>query len=141
MPDLVVASLKLLLFIALVVSHDLRGPGRSSSHRLRQPPTREPGQPAERVRVVMFTAHWCGPCQQFKQQEIPKLTAAGYSSGNQSAADIEFMDYERSRSEFNRLQLRLLPAFVFVKGRNVVSKMQGYRSAGQIQAELNRVAK
>jgi thiol-disulfide isomerase/thioredoxin len=38
-------------------------------------------------RVVVWSASWCGPCQQYKNQEIPALLRSGYK--------VEVLDYDR----------------------------------------------
>ena len=53
--------------------------------------------------VVMFTADWCGPCQQWKRTELPRLQAAGIR--------IEMIDIDKNKQVANDYGIRSIPAF------------------------------
>ena len=59
--------------------------------------------------VVMFTADWCGPCQQWKRTELPKLKTAGIR--------VEMIDIDKNKALANDYGIRSIPAFqVAVEG-------------------------
>lgn len=43
-----------------------------------QPPPVQEAPKVQRRFLAMFTAKWCGPCQNWKRNILPQLTAAGY---------------------------------------------------------------
>ena len=53
--------------------------------------------------VVMFTADWCGPCQKWKREELPKLTAAGVR--------VEMIDIDRNKATARQFGVTTVPAF------------------------------
>ena len=53
--------------------------------------------------VVMFTASWCGPCQKWKREELPKLTAAGVR--------VEMIDIDRNKATARQFGVTTVPAF------------------------------
>ena len=53
--------------------------------------------------VVMFTASWCGPCQKWKREELPKLTAAGIR--------VEMIDIDRNKATAKQFGVTTVPAF------------------------------
>jgi thiol-disulfide isomerase/thioredoxin len=53
--------------------------------------------------VVMFTADWCGPCQKWKREELPKLTAAGIK--------VEMIDIDRNKATARQFGVNTVPAF------------------------------
>ena len=53
--------------------------------------------------VVMFTADWCGPCQKWKREELPKLTAAGIR--------VEMIDIDRNKATAKQFGITTVPAF------------------------------
>ena len=53
--------------------------------------------------VVMFTADWCGPCQKWKREELPKLTAAGIR--------VEMIDIDRNKATAKQFGVTTVPAF------------------------------
>lgn len=53
--------------------------------------------------VVMFTADWCGSCQIWKRDELPKLTAAGVR--------VEMIDIDRNKATAKQFGVTTVPAF------------------------------
>ena len=53
--------------------------------------------------VVMFTADWCGPCQKWKREELPRLTAAGIR--------VEMIDIDRNKATAKQFGVTTIPAF------------------------------
>ena len=53
--------------------------------------------------VVMFTADWCGPCQKWKREELPRLTAAGVR--------VEMIDIDRNKATAKQFGVTTIPAF------------------------------
>lgn len=68
------------------------------------------------VRILYFSAEWCGPCKQFKPL-MEKLEEAGYP--------IFFEDVDKDPILAESYQVRSVPTIKIVKNDKVVETMVG----------------
>ena len=64
----------------------------------------DPAPQASRKYLAMFTASWCGPCQDWKRNVLPRLKAAGYH--------VELIDMDLPSSQQYRDNIPRYPGFV-----------------------------
>ena len=67
------------------------------------PPSQASLQPSRKY-LAMFTASWCGPCQNWKRTVLPQLEAAGYH--------VELIDMDLPSSHKYRSKVSRYPSFV-----------------------------
>lgn len=76
-------------------------------------------------KVYFFTASWCGPCQSFKRNELPKL----------KNANIEIYDIEDNPEFYNEWKKadRYIPLFIFLNtdGKEYY-RVTGYQKSSKI---------
>ena len=87
----------------------------------------------DRLKVIKFSATWCGPCRAFK----PVWQAASTSTVNEN---IEFQEVDvDSESPFmEKYGVRAVPTFVFLKGDEVAFTKVGGGTADEFQGLINR---
>lgn len=86
---------------------------------------------AQQFYLVMWTASWCGPCQQWKRNEKAKLEAAGF--------EVVQIDGDQQPDKVRQYGITTYPSFQWydrsTKGR-VGNRFVGYRTAQQLQNKL-----
>lgn len=85
------------------------------------PPTPTPPapKPKSRKRMLYFTASWCGPCQWFKKNEIPKLSNKNMDSSlidDDKETKMEIVDIDEHEDLFNKYRngRSSIPLFVLL---------------------------
>jgi len=88
--------------------------------------------------VLYFYAPWCGYCDKFRKQEMPKLKNFGlsYSNGNDEVStNLEFYDVDKNKDIYDKWKKndRGIPLFIFLDpdGKEYLRKV-GYISANDI---------
>lgn len=95
-------------------------------------------EPVQVVRqVVMFTASWCGPCQNFKRIELPKLEALGFKVGTAKDCDIIICDIDTHLKDKAKFNIGAVPQFILFENKKEVIRLIGYQTADTIQGLLN----
>ena len=89
--------------------------------------------------VIFFTAKWCGPCQQWKSKEIPKLEKSGWKGSDQKNAMIRIMDVDKNKDFWNKHRVGgSVPQFLlFEKGKRT-NELIGFHSATQVANMYNK---
>lgn len=93
---------------------------------------RESGQPM----LIQVSASWCGYCRKmksevFSQPRIQRDLARGFVT-------VE-LDADQNREFVQRLGIKSLPTtLILTPDMQIADRMEGFRSADQIQAKLNR---
>ena len=86
--------------------------------------------------ILLFTAYWCGPCQQFKNNEIPKFNMNSKWIVNESKnAHIRIVDIDKKENQplmQKYKKTRVIPEFVKIINNKFVSNKTGFRTAKQI---------
>jgi thiol-disulfide isomerase/thioredoxin len=76
-------------------------------------------------KVYFFTASWCGPCQSFKKNELPKL----------KNVDIEIYDIDENLEFYGKWKKssRYIPLFIFLdpEGQEY-ARLTGYQKSSTI---------
>lgn len=80
----------------------------------------------KRERVLMFKADWCGPCNLFVRNEIPKLKEVGWTVGDEYS-HIQYL----SDAEAGKYGVGGLPGFVYLIDEKPVGSVTGYMTAKQ----------
>lgn len=111
--------------LAGVISHNLGQRGPVTQHSLARPAKQQEAEPV--TRVLYFSASWCGPCNQWKRTELPRLTAAGWKPDR-----ISELPYEQNRAQFAQYRLRVLPSFVVLRDGKQVATLEGYQTAQRL---------
>lgn len=130
--------MKSLLTVLLLTSFTPFGPFNFLNE---DPPAPEPVQVVEPAPVVKekskkkllyFTATWCGPCQNFKRNELPKLVKQGF--------DIEVYDIDETPEVYRKWKKsdRYIPLFVFIgEDGKEYSRTTGYQTSTVISKIWN----
>jgi thioredoxin-like negative regulator of GroEL len=91
----------------------------------------QPVVKSQQVQVLFLTASWCGPCQQFKSTEIPRLIEKGWSVDGRESSLIRVIDVDEHPELAARFTPSSLPCFIrVVDGKE--SRLSGFQPAGEI---------
>jgi hypothetical protein len=75
-------------------------------------------------RVVMVTADWCGPCQQWKQKVAPPLKRSGWKIGSEPDGHVQYVEWEQGMAD-------KLPTFILMINEQEVARHEGYLNVNQ----------
>ena len=89
--------------------------------------------------MVWFTASWCGPCQQFKYNEVPKLKSKGWKVSPDKNAHIRIVDVDEHRELYNKYgNGRGIPAFILFVDKQEVASIIGSTTAEEVSNMYNQ---
>lgn len=80
--------------------------------------------------IIYFSAEWCGPCNNFKKNEIPKLK--GWKVGVDKDNHIRIIDIDKNPILFNKYKGKSIPLFILFENGKEVKRLEGYQTANQI---------
>lgn len=89
--------------------------------------------------LMVFTAQWCGPCQQFKRDyTADKSLAEGYT--------VEILDIDTAKDLTKDFAVNTVPTFIVVKvgddgvikQENIVKRQAGYDGVKKLKRWLER---
>jgi thioredoxin-like negative regulator of GroEL len=83
----------------------------------------------EAAELLIFTADWCGPCQQLKTDiaQNPEIMR-DYEWG--------YVDFDAEKDLVRAYSVKTVPTFFILEGHNVVRQQSGYRGPGQLRRWL-----
>lgn len=85
------------------------------------------------VKILYFTAKWCGPCQ--------VLAPIMEQIGNElPTAQIEKIDVDADRNTANYYQVTSVPTLIFLKEGKVVDRRVGMQPKKHLTEMINRLA-
>ena len=91
--------------------------------------------------MVWFTASWCGPCQQFKYNEVPKLKYKGWRVSPDKNAHIKIVDVDEHRELYDKYgNGRGIPAFILFVDKQKVASIIGSTTAEEVSHMYNQKA-
>lgn len=82
------------------------------------------------MKLLVFTAQWCGPCQKFKpvlqqlNQEIPEI-------------EIEYIDVDANPTSAQKYKIRTLPTTVIVTQEQEVNRLVGLKDINSLRKSIN----
>jgi thioredoxin 1 len=84
----------------------------------------------DRYVVFYFGASWCGPCQQV----LPKLDELSkkYDTNIINFYKID-IDLEENKTICDKCDIKVVPAFLFFKGRSFINRTKGNNMPGVIE--------
>lgn len=89
----------------------------------------EPPLVAPATRCLIFSAKWCGPCNQLKRN-IAGMTRNGWRVGPLATDDIEIIDVDGPDPRTKQFNARSLPTLVIVdKSGKEIARKEGVMSA------------
>jgi len=77
-------------------------------------------------RVLLFTASWCGPCQQWKQSELPALKAAGWDAGKAGTNHIQYINCDTQQQLVEQYGVSSIPQFIAIRSDGSEVARGGY---------------
>lgn len=93
---------------------------------------REAGRPM----LIRFTADWCGYCRKMKSEVFSQ---PGIQRDLARAFVTVELDADKNRELVQRLGIKSLPTtIILTPDMQIAERMEGYRSAEQLQVKLNR---
>lgn len=81
--------------------------------------------------ILMFTAPWCGACQNLKKSEFPALIEKNWKIGLKQSDQIQVVDADKHPKLMEKYGIESLPTLVLEVDGKVVDK-RGYLDAYQI---------
>ena len=96
----------------------------------------EPQQ--RRTYVMMFTASWCQPCQQFKRRQIPRMEASGWKFGKpgDKTAHVQIVDYDENRGLDQIAGVTTWPTYIIYFDGQEQKRLHGYITAETLAAAM-----
>ena len=89
--------------------------------------------------MVWFTASWCGPCQQFKYNEVPKLKSKGWKVSSDKNAHIKIVDIDDHRELYDKYgHGRGIPTFILFVDKQEVASIVGSTTAAEVANMYNQ---
>lgn len=79
--------------------------------------------------IVIFSATWCGPCRQMKEDVWPNSTIAAWVKSN---AKVIYVDVDQNNAAAQANQIRGIPAMVVFKRGQPVNRTSGYYGPGDL---------
>jgi len=76
--------------------------------------TPKQAEPVASNRMLMFTATWCGPCQQWKQANTEELKRQGWDLNSQPDAHIQMIDTDQNPGLTQQYAIQSIPCFVMI---------------------------
>lgn len=89
-----------------------------------------------RTLIVMFSAHWCGPCKAMENSTWRDPGVAAWVRDHGVALHV---DIDQQRSLADRFNARSLPLLIAFRNGEVVDRSLGFKDASQMQTWLTRV--
>ena len=89
------------------------------------------------IKILYFTAAWCGPCRQQKA-ELDKMKAMGYDIGTTETSQIRILDVEKDVELYNKYRgaTGSIPLQVILKDGEVHSRIIGFTYKEKIIGQL-----
>ena len=82
-------------------------------------PTQKQSEKTEQAKesgykVIMFTASWCGPCQQWKRDEATQLKKTGWKIGTDKDSHFQTVDVDNNKALSSKYNVTSIPVFVLI---------------------------
>lgn len=89
-------------------------------------------------RMLMFTASWCGPCKDWKNNVAPEMRKRNWLIGKEDWNHIQFIDSDKNKDLESKYGINSLPTFIMIDpfGREVART--GFLNAGEMSSFYNK---
>ena len=95
-------------------------------------------QQQRRTYVMMFSASWCKPCQDFKRRQIPRMKTSGWKFGKpgDKAAHVQIVDYDQNRGLDQIAGVTTWPTYIIYFDGRERKRLHGYITAETLAAAM-----
>ncbi|MCA9069765.1 MAG: hypothetical protein KDA84_12620 [Planctomycetaceae bacterium] len=92
------------------------------------------------LRILFFTANWCGPCWQVKNNVLPIMKLNGWTYGEGRDNHIQLIDVDKHPEVAKQFDVSAYPTFILIKeGKPVKGGTRlGYQPAASIADLYNK---
>ncbi len=77
-------------------------------------------------RVLMFHAHWCGPCRESIKETEQWMRPSGWTFGTTADCHVQYVDADDHADMLTRFKVETLPTYILINNDIEVRRTVGY---------------
>lgn len=89
-------------------------------------------------RALLFTATWCGPCNQMKRDTLPPLRERGWLVGDQSSDHIQVIDADEFPGLVKLWNVTRFPTMIYLENESEANRAVGVQSPHDVGRLFDR---